>query len=106
MEFGIFVQGHVPRRRVAEDPDYEHTSLVHDVELVKEADKAGFKYAWLSEHHFLDEYSHLSSSELFLGHLAGVTERIHLRSAISNISPPVNHPVRVAERVAMMDHLS
>ena len=106
MEFGIFVQGHVPRRKTAEDSGYEHTSFLNDVVLVKQADRFGFKYAWLSEHHFLEEYSHLSASEVFLGYLAGVTERIHLGSAIWNISPPVNHPVRVAERVTMMDHLS
>src|SRR5919198_3857808 len=106
MEFGIFIQGHVPRRRVAADPDYEHTSFMNDVALVQEADRSGFKYAWLSEHHFLEEYSHLSASEVFLGYLAAVTERIHIGSAIWNISPPVNHPVRVAERVTMMDHLS
>jgi len=106
VEFGIFVQGHVPRRKVADDPGYEHTSLAHDVELVKQADRSGFKYAWLSEHHFLEEYSHLSASEVMIGFLAGVTERIHIGSAIWNISPPVNHPVRVAERVTMMDHLS
>ena len=106
MEFGIFLQGHVPRRRLQQDPDYEHTSLVDDVELAKEADKAGFKYVWVSEHHFLDEYSHLSASEVFLGYLAAVTERIHIGSAIFNISPPVNHPIRTAERAAMLDHLS
>ncbi len=106
MEFGLFIQGHVPRRRVAEDPNYEHTSLMHDVELVKAADRSGFKYVWVSEHHFLEEYSHLSASEVFLGYLAAVTERIHIGSAIFNISPPVNHPVRVAERAAMLDHLS
>lgn len=106
MEFGIFLQGHVPRRRIEQDPDYEHTSLIDDVRLAVEADKAGFKYAWVSEHHFLDEYSHLSASEVFLGYLAAATERIHLGSAIFNISPPVNHPVRVAERVALLDHLS
>src|ERR671924_1007128 len=106
MEFGVFVQGHVPRRRVAADPDFEHKALIGDLEIVKAADKAGFKYAWASEHHFLDEYSHLSASEVFLAYLAGVTKNIHLGSAIWNISPPVNHPVRVAERVAMMDHLS
>src|ERR671934_2522028 len=106
MEFGLFIQSHVPRRKVAQDPDYEHTSLMNDVRLVKEADKAGFKYIWVSEHHFLEEYSHLSASEVYLGYLAGVTERIHMGSAIWNISPAVNHPVRVAERVTMMDHLS
>ena len=106
MEFGIFLQGHVPNRRVAENPDYEHVSFMNDVALAKEADRSGFKYIWVSEHHFLDEYSHLSASEIFLAYLAGVTDRIHLGSAIWNISPPVNHPVRIAERVAMMDHLS
>ena len=34
------------------------------------------------------------------------TERIHLGSGIFNLTPPVNHPARVAERVAMLDHLS
>jgi alkanesulfonate monooxygenase SsuD/methylene tetrahydromethanopterin reductase-like flavin-dependent oxidoreductase (luciferase family) len=106
VEFGIFLQGHVPRRRLQQDPDYEHTSLVEDVALAQAADEAGFKYAWVSEHHFLEEYSHLSASEVFLGYLAAATERIHLGSAIFNISPPVNHPVRVAERAALLDHLS
>jgi alkanesulfonate monooxygenase SsuD/methylene tetrahydromethanopterin reductase-like flavin-dependent oxidoreductase (luciferase family) len=106
MEFGIFIQGHVPNHRVEENPDYEHVSFMNDVALAKEADRSGFKYVWVSEHHFLDEYSHLSASEIFLPYLAAVTERIHVGSAIWNISPPVNHPVRVAERVAMMDHLT
>lgn len=106
MEFGVFVQGHVPRRRVAADPDFEHAALLGDMEIVKAADRAGFKYAWASEHHFLDEYSHLSASEVFLAYAAGVTERIHLGSAIWNLNPQVNHPYRLAERVTMMDHLS
>jgi alkanesulfonate monooxygenase SsuD/methylene tetrahydromethanopterin reductase-like flavin-dependent oxidoreductase (luciferase family) len=106
MEFGIFVQGHVPRRRAAEDPDYEHRSLLGDLELVKAADKAGFKYAWASEHHFLDEYSHLSASEIFLAYAAAQTERIHLASGIWNVNPQVNHPYRLVERATMMDHLS
>ena len=32
--------------------------------------------------------------------------RIHLSSGIFNLSPRANHPVRTAERVAMLDHLS
>jgi len=106
VEFGIFLQGHVPRRRLEQDPDYEHASLIEDVRLAEEADRAGFKYVWVSEHHFLHEYSHISASEVFLGYLAAATERIHLGSAIFNITPPVNQPVRVAERVALLDHLS
>ena len=32
--------------------------------------------------------------------------RIHIGSGIFNITPPVNHPARIAERVAVLDHLS
>ena len=31
---------------------------------------------------------------------------MHVGSGIINVTPPVNHPARVAERVAMMDHVS
>jgi alkanesulfonate monooxygenase SsuD/methylene tetrahydromethanopterin reductase-like flavin-dependent oxidoreductase (luciferase family) len=107
MEFGIFVQGHVPRRRVErEGRDAEHNALMNEIELVKAADRHGWKYVWLTEHHFLSEYSHLSAPEVMFGYLACATERIHLGSGIFNLNPQVNHPVRVAERVAMLDHLS
>ena len=106
MEFGIFVQGHVPLARKAVDPEAEHASFMADVAIAKAADRAGFKYLWASEHHFLDEYSHLSANEVFLGYLAAATERIHLGSGIFNPLPQANHPVKVAEKAAMLDHLS
>ena len=106
MEFGIFVQGYIPKWKSAADPDAEHTALMEDLELAKAADKAGFKYIWASEHHFFEEYSHLSANDVFLGYLAHATERAHIGSGIFNPLPQVNHPAKVAERVAMLDHLS
>jgi alkanesulfonate monooxygenase SsuD/methylene tetrahydromethanopterin reductase-like flavin-dependent oxidoreductase (luciferase family) len=106
VEFGIFVQGYVPHWRRDADPDAEHHVLMEDLELCQAADEAGFKYMWATEHHFLDEYSHLSANDVFLGYLAHATERIHLGSGIFNPLPQVNHPAKVAERVAMLDHLS
>ncbi|MER7733370.1 LLM class flavin-dependent oxidoreductase [Streptomyces erythrochromogenes] len=106
MEFGLFVQGYVPEARSKVDPQAEHKALVEETEYVIQADKSGFKYAWASEHHFLEEYSHLSANEVFLGYLAHATERIHLGSGIFNPLAPVNHPVKVAEKVTMLDHLS
>lgn len=106
MEFGIFLQGHVPHRKLEENPGYEHQSFLNDIALAKAADRSGFKYIWVSEHHFLEEYSHISANEVFLGYLAAATERIHLASGIFNVTPQVNHPVRNAERVAMLDHLT
>ena len=109
MEFGIFNSLYCPNSAVAAGPDpalVEHTRLLDEVTWTRAADRAGFKYTWATEHHFLEEYSHLSANESFLAYLAGVTENIHLGSGIINITPPVNHPARVAERVAMIDHLS
>ena len=34
-----------------------------EMELIKAADRHGWKYVWLSEHHALPEYSHLSANE-------------------------------------------
>ncbi|HZN15396.1 MAG TPA: LLM class flavin-dependent oxidoreductase [Acidimicrobiales bacterium] len=105
MEFGLFLQGYVPGPG-AHDPDAEHEALLREAALVELADKTGWKYAWFSEHHALTEYSHISSSEVMMGYLFRGTERIHLGSGIFNLSPRVNHPVRNAERVTMLDQLS
>src|SRR5438874_1486144 len=107
MEFGLFVQAHVPRHEVEADPGgAEHARLLREIELAEASDRHGFKYVWSVEHHFLEEYSHLSASEIVLPFIAARTTRIHVGSAIWNLTPPVNHPARVAERVAMLDHLS
>ena len=106
MEFGVFIQGYTPQFRRDVDPDAEHHSLMNDIAVVQAADKAGFKYAWVSEHHFLDEYSHLSANDALCGYLVHATERIHIGSGIYNPLPQVNHPAKVAERVAMLDHIS
>jgi alkanesulfonate monooxygenase SsuD/methylene tetrahydromethanopterin reductase-like flavin-dependent oxidoreductase (luciferase family) len=106
MEFGIFIQNFVPEFRRKDNPNHEHEVIMHEVELVKAADRAGFKYVWLTEHHFLDEYSHLSANDVLCGYLADATERIHIGSGIFNPLPQVNHPAKVAERVAMLDHIS
>src|SRR6478735_65845 len=106
MEFGLFIQTFVPNSMRETDPNAEHTALLADLELVQAADRAGFKHVWVTEHHFLEEYSHLSANDVVLGYLAHATERIHLGSGIFNPLPQVNHPAKVAERVAMLDHLS
>lgn len=107
MEFGVFHSGHVPAQAdAATQRAMEHTRLLAEVEVAVTADWAGFKYGWFTEHHFLREYSHVSANEVLMGYVAARTERLHLGSGIFNITPPVNHPARVAERVAMLDHLS
>jgi alkanesulfonate monooxygenase SsuD/methylene tetrahydromethanopterin reductase-like flavin-dependent oxidoreductase (luciferase family) len=109
MEFSLFNSLYTPHQayeNVDDQWSVEAQRLKNEIAWVVAADKAGFKYTWATEHHFLTEYSHLSASEAFLGYLAGVTERIHLGSGIFNITPPVSPPAKVAEKVAMLDHLS
>src|SRR5712691_1935184 len=107
MEFGIFNSLYLPRMLQERDREHaEQKRLMDEVEWVKAADRAGFKYTWATEHHFLTQYSHLSANESFLAYVAALTDNIHLGSGIFNVTPPVNHPARVAERVAILDILS
>jgi alkanesulfonate monooxygenase SsuD/methylene tetrahydromethanopterin reductase-like flavin-dependent oxidoreductase (luciferase family) len=107
MEFGIFQSAHVrAERSVAEQRRAEHARIMDEVAVAEAADRMGFKYSWLTEHHFLEEYSHLSASEVFGGFIGARTRRLHIGSGIWNLTPPVNPPARIAERVAMMDHLT
>ncbi len=107
MEFGIFnAISLLPRFRERHGEGAEHRRILDEIAFIRAADAARFKYAWSSEHHFLTDYSHLSDSESFLGYVAAKTDYIHLGSGIFNITPPANHPARIAERVAMLDHLS
>src|SRR5205823_4915427 len=100
MEFGIFSHMHVPH------DDTEHARFQRELEVSEAADAAGFKYDWAPEHHFLERYSHQPAHEVYLSWVAARTKRIHVGHSIVNITAPVNHPVRVAERIATMDHLS
>jgi alkanesulfonate monooxygenase SsuD/methylene tetrahydromethanopterin reductase-like flavin-dependent oxidoreductase (luciferase family) len=102
VEFGLFNSACV----LPQFNGDEHRRIMDEVAIVQAADRAGFKYTWATEHHFLTEYSHLSANEVFLGYLAAATSYLHIGSGIFNVTPPVNHPARVAERVAMLDHLS
>lgn len=106
MEFGIFTQAALPGLHRALDPAEEHRQFLHELALIREADRLGIKYAWVSEHHGLEEYSHMSASESFIPFALAQTRRIHVGASIWPLNPATNHPVRLAERAAMCDHLS
>ncbi|MYH13896.1 MAG: LLM class flavin-dependent oxidoreductase [Gammaproteobacteria bacterium] len=81
--------------------------MVHEaVEQVQLADRLGIDYAWAVEHHFLDEYSHCSASDVFLSALAAKTNNIRVGFGIRQVIANYNHPSRTAESIAMLDLLS
>jgi alkanesulfonate monooxygenase SsuD/methylene tetrahydromethanopterin reductase-like flavin-dependent oxidoreductase (luciferase family) len=101
VKFGIFYELQLPRPW----GDYSEYQLLQDaLGQIELADRLGFDYAWCVEHHFLEEYSHCSAPEVFLGAATQRTRRIRLGHGI--IQLPTNHPLRVAERVATLDLLS
>jgi alkanesulfonate monooxygenase SsuD/methylene tetrahydromethanopterin reductase-like flavin-dependent oxidoreductase (luciferase family) len=106
MEFGLFIGGWVPDYLDGRNDAYEHERLINETRIAEAGDRSNWKYVWVTEHHFLTEYSHISASEIVMPHILARTERIRVASGIINVTPPVNHPARVAERVAMLDHLS
>jgi alkanesulfonate monooxygenase SsuD/methylene tetrahydromethanopterin reductase-like flavin-dependent oxidoreductase (luciferase family) len=105
VEFGLFMNGYLPGP-AAHDSECEHEMLMRELNYAIHADKYNWKYLWFGEHHALTEYSHMSAPEVAMGYVAARTEQIHVGSAIMNLSPRVNHPVRNAERAAMLDHVS
>ena len=70
------------------------------------AEEVGFDVIWAVEHTSLTNYAHMSVPETFLAFIAGKTERIHLGHGVVCLPPAMNHPIKVAERIAALDLLS
>ena len=70
------------------------------------AERAGFDRVWAVEHHCLKWYAHMSAPETFLAYVAGATSTIRVGHGVVCLPFRMNHPVKVAERVAMLDVLS
>lgn len=103
MQFGIFYEHQLPKPWAVDD---EFNLFQQALDQVVLADRLGFDYAWEVEHHFLDEYSHSSSPEVFLAACAARTERIRLGHGIRQVIPNYNHPARTAEGIATLDLIS
>lgn len=87
-------------------PDVERDAIRNCVEQAVYAEEVGFDGVWAVEHHSLVEYSHMSAPEIFLTAVAAKTSRIRVGHAAVCMPFGYNHPVRVAERAAMLDIIS
>src|SRR5919205_3337338 len=103
MRFGIFYEHQLPRPWEAGS---EEKLLSEALEQVALADRLGFDCVWEVEHHFLEEYSHSSASDVFLAAASQRTKNIRLGLGILPLPPGYQHPARVAETVATLDLLS
>ena len=103
MKFGGFYELQLPRPWAR---DSEHTLLKNALEQAVLSDQCGYDYVWATEHHFLEEYAHSSAPEVFLAAVSQRTKNIRIGHGIVQTPPYINHPARVAERIATLDLLS
>jgi alkanesulfonate monooxygenase SsuD/methylene tetrahydromethanopterin reductase-like flavin-dependent oxidoreductase (luciferase family) len=82
----------------------DHSVIEETIEQCVLADEMGFDTVWFVEHHFLTSFSMSPCPEVIFGALSQLTKRIRLGFGV--VILPYHHPVRVAERVAMVDHMS
>src|SRR5574339_719877 len=103
MRFGLFFEMSVPRPFEA---GVESKVFLDALEQARLADELGFDWVWAVEHHFLEEYSHCSAPEVVLTAVAAQTRRIRVGHGAVVCVPEMNHPVRIAERAAVLDIVS
>ena len=103
MKFGLLYETQRPwdvkNNHVDENRLYKET-----LEQCVLADEIGFDSIWFVEHHFLTGFSASPCPEVLLGAVSQITKKIRIGFGV--VILPYHHPVRVAERVAMVDQLS
>ncbi len=97
LKFGIFM---APFHWLGENPTL---SLERDLETIQWLDHLGYDEAWIGEHHSAG-WELISSPEVFIATAAERTRRIRLGTGV--ISLPYHHPLMVANRMILLDHLT
>jgi putative FMN-dependent luciferase-like monooxygenase len=102
MQFGIFGVGDI-----AADPTTGHTQseaerIQNLITIARRADEVGLDVVALGEHHNPPFVT--SSPPALLAHIAALTERVVLSTAVTLIT--TNDPVKIAEDYAMVQHVA
>ena len=103
MRLSLFYELTVPRPW---DSASEKRVFDEHLEAAELADRLGFHAVWMTEHHFLEEMTHASAPEVLLAAIAARTTNLRLGHGIVHMPPAINHPARVAERIATLDLIS
>ena len=97
MKFGIFM---APFHWLGENPTL---SLERDLEIIQWLDTLGYDEAWIGEHHSAG-WETIASPEIFIAAAAERTKNIKLGTGV--VSLPYHHPLMVANRMVLLDHLT
>jgi limonene 1,2-monooxygenase len=97
LRFGIFL---APFHPVGQNPTL---ALERDLDLIEHLDALGFDEAWIGEHHSAG-YEIIASPEVFIATAAARTKNIRLGTGVSSL--PYHHPLMLADRMVLLDHLT
>ncbi|HTI32519.1 MAG TPA: LLM class flavin-dependent oxidoreductase [Miltoncostaea sp.] len=97
MRFGVFL---APYHEPGENPTL---ALERDIELIVRLDQLGYDEAWVGEHHSTG-WETIAAPELVLAVAAERTKHIRLGTGV--VSLPYHHPLMVADRIVLLDHLT
>ena len=101
MQFGLLYECQRPFQGTEIDWNALYKETLEQCEL---ADQVGFDNLWFVEHHFLTGFSGSPSQDAMFGALSRITKNIRIGYGACIL--PYHHPVRVAERVALLDQLT
>ena len=101
MQFGLLFECQRPYQGTEIDWNSLYKETIAQCEL---ADQVGFDNVWFVEHHFLTGFSGSPAQDAIFGALSRVTKNIRIGYGVCIL--PYHHPVRVAERVALVDQLT
>jgi limonene 1,2-monooxygenase len=97
LRFGIFLAPfHPPHRNPT-------LALERDLELIVRLDELGYDEAWIGEHHSAG-FEIIASPEVFIAAAAQRTKHIRLGTGVSSL--PYHHPLMLADRMVLLDHLT
>ena len=97
LKFGVFM---APFHQLGEDPTL---ALERDLELIQWLDYLDFDEAWIGEHHSAG-WEIIASPEIFIGVAADRTKHIKLGTGVTSL--PYHHPLMVANRMVLLDHMT
>src|SRR5438105_5898685 len=97
LRFGIFL---APFHPVGQNPTL---ALERDMELLVRLDELGYDEAWMGEHHSAG-YEIIASPEVFIAAAAQRTRHLRLGTGVGSL--PYHHPLILADRMVLLDHLT
>ncbi len=97
LRFGIFL---APFHPAGQNPTL---ALERDLELIVRLDELGYDEAWFGEHHSAG-WELIASPEVFIAVVSQRTRNIRLGTGVSTL--PFHHPLILADRMVLLDHLT